>query len=126
MCPRRFCGSQIRLLYVSAIELKNGTVFIDSPSNEVLSLGSQWLVGREREVSRPVDNLAVSVVRLLGTEWRPANQALEHDGTNTPPVTSLVVTLATEDLGRNVIRRTDGGVRELPARLAPRVDLVAV
>jgi len=92
----------------------------------VLSLCSQRLVRREGQVSRPVDNLAVGVVRLLGTEWRPANQALEHDGAHTPPVASLVVTLATEDLGSNVIRCADSRVCELPTRLAPGVDLVAV
>lgn len=84
------------------------------------------LVRREGEVSLPVNDLAVGVVRLLGTEWGPTDQALEHDGSNTPPVTSLVVTLATENLRSNVIRRTDSGVGELPTRLAPGVDLVAV
>ena len=92
----------------------------------MLRLGAQLLIRREGEVSGPVDNLAVCVVRLLGTEWRPANQAFEHDGTHTPPIATLVVALATENLGCDVIRCSDGGVCELSARLAPGVDLVAV
>lgn len=65
-------------------------------------------------------------MRFLGAERRPADQALEHDGTDTPPITSKVVTLTGEDLRSNIIRSTNGGVSELTARFAPGVDLVAV
>jgi len=65
-------------------------------------------------------------MRLLGAEWRPANQAFEHDGADTPPIAALVVALATEDLWCDVIGRSNGRVSELSARLAPCVDLVAV
>jgi len=92
----------------------------------VLRLGTELLVRRESEVSGPVDNLAVCVVRLLGAEWRPADQALEHDGAHTPPIAALVVTLATENFGCNIIWSSDGRVCKLSARLAPCVDLVAV
>jgi len=92
----------------------------------VLRLGTELLVRRESEVSGPVDNLAVCVVRLFGAEWRPADQAFEHDSAHTPPIAALVVALATENLGCNVIWCSDGGVCKLSARLAPSVDLVAV
>lgn len=92
----------------------------------MLGLATQLLVRREGEVSRPVDNLAVGIVRLLGTEWGPTDEALEHDGAYTPPITALVVAFAAEDLGGDVIRSADSGVRKLPAGLAPGVDLVAV
>lgn len=98
----------------------------NSPSDEVLRLIAELLIRREGEVSWPVDNLAVCVMRLLGAEWRPADQALEHDCANTPPIAALVVALATEDFRRNVIRCADSRVSKLPARLAPCVDLVAV
>ena len=92
----------------------------------MLRLGTQLLIRREGEVSRPIDDLAVGVVRLLSTERRPADEALEHDSAHTPPVTALVVALATEDLGGDVIRGTNSRVSQLPARLAPGVDLVAI
>ena len=78
------------------------------PSNKVLGFGTELLVRREMQVTRPVDNLAVSVVRLLGAERWPADQTLEHDCTHRPPITAVVVTLAAEDLRRNVVGRTDG------------------
>jgi hypothetical protein len=96
------------------------------PSNEVLRLRTQLLIRREGEISGPVDDLAVCVVRLLGAEWRPADQAFKHDGAHTPPIAALVVALATEDLRCDVIRCSDRGVSKLSARLAPCVDLVAV
>lgn len=92
----------------------------------MLRLVAQLLVRREREVSRPVDDLAVCVMRLLSAEWRPADQALEHDRANTPPIATLIVALATEDFRGNVIRCANSRVSKLPARLAPCVDLVAV
>lgn len=77
-------------------------------------------------MSWPVYNLPVRVVRLFCAEWRPSNQALEHDSANTPPITSEVVTFAAEDLRRNVIWSTDCRVCQLSPRLTPSVDLVAV
>lgn len=99
---------------------------LDLPADKVLGLGTDLLVGRKVQVSGPVDNLAVCVVRLLGAERRPANKTLEHDGAHTPPIAAVVVALAAEDFGSNVVRGTDGRVSELAARLAPGVDLVAV
>lgn len=78
------------------------------------------------QVSWPVNDLAVGVVGFLGAERRPADQALEHDGSDTPPVTAIVVALSAEDLGSDVVWSTDGRVGELATRLAPSVDLVAV
>lgn len=74
----------------------------------------------------PLDNLAVSVVGFFGAERRPANQALKHDCPDGPPVTGEVVTPARENLGGDVVWCSDGRIGELPARLAPGVDLSAV
>ena len=52
------------------------------PFDEILGLGTELLVRREVEVPRPVHYLPVRVVRLLGAEWWPADQTLEHDGSN--------------------------------------------
>jgi hypothetical protein len=65
-------------------------------------------------------------VRLLSAERRPANETLEHDGADRPPITAVVVTLAAEDFWRNVVGCTDGGVGELSTRLTPCVDLGTV
>ena len=43
------------------------------PFNEILGLGTELLVRREVEVPRPVHNLPVRVVRLLGAERWPAD-----------------------------------------------------
>lgn len=97
-----------------------------SPPDEVLGLGAKLLVGREVEVAGPVDDLAVGVVRLLSAERRPADEALEHDGTDGPPIAAVVVTLSAEDLGSDIVGCTDGGVRQLTTGLAPAVDLCTV
>ena len=52
------------------------------PFDEILGLGAELLVRREVQVPRPVHNLPVRVVRLLGAERWPADQTLEHDGPN--------------------------------------------
>lgn len=77
-------------------------------------------------MTRPIDNLAVGVVGLLGAEWWPSDQTLKHDGANAPPITAKVVSLSAEDLRRNVIRRAHGGICQLSSRFAPCVHLSAV
>ena len=52
------------------------------PFDEILGLGTELLVRREVQVPWPLHNLPVRVVRLLGAEWWPADQTLEHDGSN--------------------------------------------
>lgn len=77
-------------------------------------------------MARPVDNLAIRLVRLVGTERGPANQALEHDGANGPPIAAVVVTPATEDLRGDVVGRSDRRIGKLTTGLSPFVDLSAV
>ena len=96
------------------------------PSDEVLCFGAELLVRWEVEVAGPVDDFAVGVVWFFGAEGRPADQTLEHDCADAPPVTSEIVALAAEDLWCDVIWCSDCGVGELTTRLAPRVDLVAI
>lgn len=74
----------------------------------------------------PIDNLAVRVVAIFGTEWRPADQALEHDGSQTPPIAVKAVSVAGKDLGCDVVRGSDGGVRHQPSTPTPVVDLRTV
>lgn len=92
----------------------------------MLGLRPQGLLGREVEMTRPLDDLAVGVVRLLSAEWWPADETFEHDRSHGPPVAGEVVTPTGEDFGGDVVGSTHGGVSELPTRLAPGVDLVAV
>lgn len=96
------------------------------PADEVLCLRTNLLIRREVQVSRPIDDLAVGVMGFLCTEWGPSDQTLEHDGADTPPIAAVVVALATEDFGSDVIGSTNGRVCELAAGLAPGVDLMTV
>ena len=59
----------------------------------------------------PVDDLSVRFVGRGRAEGRISDQALEHDGTKTPPVALLVVALLEEDLRGDVVWRSDSGVR---------------
>lgn len=74
----------------------------------------------------PIDDLAVGVVGLFGTERWPADQTLEHDGANRPPVTAEGITCAGEDLWGNVVRGANCRVSEDAAGFAPGVDLGTV
>ena len=96
------------------------------PPDKMLRLRPQLLIGREIQIPAPVHNLPIRIMRLLGAERRPSNQALEHDRTHAPPVAPEVVPLAAENLRSDVVRRADCGVSELAPGLAPGVDLVAV
>lgn len=78
------------------------------------------------QVARPVDNLTVCVMWLLGAERWPSDKTLEHDCAHGPPITTIVVTLTTENLGRDVVGSTHSGVSELTTGLPPCVDLCAV
>lgn len=77
-------------------------------------------------MTAPVDNFAVRIVGLFGAEGRPADQTLEHDGANTPPIACIVVAASAEDFRGDVIGSSDSRVGELTSALTPCVDLVAV
>ena len=79
-------------------------------ANEITGSISQRNVLRKVERLAPIDDLTICVVRIFGTERGPADQTLEHDGSNRPPVTAECVAFAGEDLGRNVIGRSNGRV----------------
>lgn len=123
--PRRFAESQIRL-HQDQYEVISLQTSKNVPSDEMLGLRSQLLIRWEAQVSRPVDNLTVRVVRLLGAERWPSDQTLKHDCANTPPITAKVISFAAEDLGCNVIRCTDSGVGQLSPRFTPCVYLGTV
>jgi len=74
----------------------------------------------------PVDDFVVGVVVAFTAEWRPADHAFKHDGTEGPPVAAEVVPFAGEHFGGDVVGCADGGVGELTTFFAPGVNLVAV
>ena len=78
------------------------------------------------EMPRPVHNLAIRVGALFSAEWRPADQAFEHNRPNTPPVASKIVTFPCKDFRRDVVGCADCRIGELPTGFAPGVDLVTV
>ena len=65
-------------------------------------------------------------MRILCAERRPSNQTLKHNSAYRPPVAAKCVTVATENLWSNVVRRSDGRIRHNSTRLAPGVDIAAV
>src|SRR6478735_7941677 len=91
--PRRFSVLQTMLLKVSIRILhvgKTGAL----PSDQVLRIGAECYVIREVKSLSPVHDLAVGVVAVLGAEWGPSNQTLEHDGTKRPPIAVKGVSMA--------------------------------
>lgn len=99
---------------------------INSPPHEILRLGAKRLVGRELQKVTPVHNLPIHILVVLTAEGWPTNQTFEHDRANGPPIACIVVSVAREYLGRNVVGRADGGIGKLSTRLAPSVDLAPV
>lgn len=112
----------------------------------MLGGGAHFYVVGKVQAGGVVDDLAVDVLSVLGAEWRPAYEALEHDGAEGPlsrvqqrqpprftreepcthPVTVERIPLPGEDLRRDVIWRADRGVGHEAPRLSPLVDLRAV
>ena len=83
-------------------------------------------VFREIERFTPIDYLAIGIMRVLGAEGRPANETLEHNGSNGPPVAAERIAFAGEDLRSNVVGCADCGIGHDTSRFAPGVDLAAV
>lgn len=83
-------------------------------------------VFREIERFAPIDNFAVSVVRVFGAERGPADETLEHDGADGPPVAAEGVAFTGEDFGSDVVRCSDCRVGHDATGFAPGVDLAAV
>lgn len=96
------------------------------PSDEVLRFSAQFLVVREVQVTLPVNNFAVRVVRLLCAERRPADQTLEHNRSHAPPITREVIALAGKDFWCNVVWCTDCRVRQLSPTFTPSIDLRSI
>lgn len=101
-------------------------LLLDVPSNEMLCLGAQRDVVREVEGLSPVHDLSVRVVAVFGAEGRPAHKTFEHDGTQGPPVAVECVAVTGEDLGGDIVRRSDRRVRHQSSRASPVVNLSAV
>ncbi len=55
----------------------------------------------------PVDDLPIGVMRVVCTEGRPADETLEHDCSQAPPIAVKTVALAAKDLRCNIVRRAD-------------------
>lgn len=71
-------------------------------------------------------DLLVCIRSIFSTEWRPANKALEHDGTNRPPIAEIGISLTIEDLGGDIVWGAHRRVSHCATGLTPRVDLPAV
>jgi len=78
------------------------------------------------QIPWPIDDLTIRIMRLLGAERRPSNQAFKHNRSHTPPIASEIITLPTKDFGSDVIGRTHRRVGELSTRFTPGIDLRAV
>ena len=74
----------------------------------------------------PIDDLFISLPTILCAEWRPPDQAFEHDSTHTPPVTAERIALPTKNLRGDVIWSTDGRVSHNTAGFPPVIDLASI
>lgn len=92
----------------------------------MLRVAAEHYVLREVQCVFPIEDLAIRIVRVLCTEWRPTDQAFEHDCSYGPPVATKGIALATEDLWRDVVGRSNRRIGHYAARFAPRVDLATV
>lgn len=97
-------------------------VYRNLPSDEVLRLGSKLDIVGEVKGCAPVDNLSVGVRCLFGAERWPSDLAFKHNGSQTPPVTVVRVTMPTENFRSNIIGCTDGGVCHNTSRSTPVVN----
>lgn len=64
----------------------------------------------ERQPFIPPEDLLVRIARVLRAERWVADQTLEHDRAQRPPITFVPVTFLHEYLGSNVIWSTDSGI----------------
>ena len=65
---------------------------------------------RDREMVLPVNNFLVGLVGCLGTKRWVADDAFKHDCAKRPPVALMAIPLLQEDLGSDVIWRSDSRV----------------
>lgn len=107
---------------VSATTSKAVLRVADETADKVLGLGSKLNIVWEVESAAPVDDLAVGVVLVLGTERWPPDLALEHNRTQRPPIAVERVTVAGEDLWCDVIWSSDGRIGHDTSGLTPIVD----
>ena len=78
-----------------------------SPPYQILSLPAQMHIVRDDQVMRPVDDLLIRLMRGLRTEGWVSNETFKHDRAQRPPVTLVTIALLQENLGSDIIRRSD-------------------
>lgn len=89
-------------------------------------LSAEHYILREVQAVWPIDDLAVRFNRVLRTEWRPTDEAFEHDRSYGPPITTEGIALTTKELWRNVVGCPHSRIGHDTARFAPSVDLSTV
>ncbi len=77
----------------------------------LLLIKKRILLGKVQCLS-PIDDFAIGVMSVLGTERGPPDETFEHDGSNRPPVTSERVTVTAENLRGDVVWSADGRVSQ--------------
>jgi hypothetical protein len=65
---------------------------------------------RDDQVMVPIDDLLIRLMRGLRAKRRIPNKAFKHDRAQRPPITLVTVSLLQENLGSDIIGRSDGGV----------------
>ena len=77
----------------------------------------------EGEMISPVDNFLVRLVGSFRAEWWIPDKALEHNGTQRPPVALVSVALQQENFRRNIVRGSDSRVSLHKCKLINRKGL---
>lgn len=124
--PRRFSVLMIRLFRGQSVCAVIHWSLLQSgflPPNQILGLRAQSDIVRKVQALPPVDNLAIGIVAVLGTERGPAHQTLEHDCSQAPPVAVKGVAVPGENFWGNVVGGSDCRVGHEPSASSPIVDL---
>ena len=81
-----------------------------SPSDHVFCFFAQMNIIGDYEVMQPVNNFLVRFMGRLGAKrWIP-DKAFKHDGAQRPPIALTAIALLQEDLGCDVVWRSDSRV----------------
>jgi hypothetical protein len=80
-----------------------GTLFRHQPHDKIRGVSRHLNVWGDLQVLAPLDDFAAGLFGVVRTERSVADQHLEEDGSDRPPVDDLGVPVLVEDFGSNIV-----------------------
>ena len=102
------------------------TLFGHESHDEVCRVSRHLYVLRDLQVLAPLDDFSTGLFGVVRTERRVADEHLEEDGSDRPPVDDLSVPVLVEDFRCDVVRRADERVHLLSVLSVVRQGLLVV